>query len=832
LDTLIGSSIGGYILIKLLGAGGMGSVYLANDPAIGQQVAVKVIRTDLDSYTDTVSAQSALERFRQEARAVASLDHLHIVPLYRYGEEETPEGPRAYMIMQYRPEGSLWDWLRRRADQASGQSLATQDEFPAGLPTVWPLGLDEVADYLQQAASALQYAHDRGIVHRDIKPANFLLRIESHAKTRFAHLLLSDFGLAKVFTASSATNTILGTPTYMAPEQFEGAARPESDQYALAVMIYYLLAGRTPFEGDPMQLMHQHMMADVPSLTTFNPNVPPYMNGIFARAMAKRPEQRFPSISAFAEAFTRVIQPTSSAPQTLVVAQSAQVESARNFTTSAYSALTEMDNRPVSGPSGLPANNQAGRRSPNPLILPGQADPGQGQRMYNAASPAYPTPAPAPGAGNNPHAYAPPAYPSPSPVPGQGQGAYNATPGVPNYPTSASNPQGGIYNTPSNAFANPASVNGYASSGSGAGAGFAPSLAPGSYPPPPQQLGSNNRGGGQPVSRRSALGWILGTAAVVVVGSGIGGYFYLKNRLPANALFVLKGHSDQVTSLSWSPDSTKLLSGSLDATTRLWSSSDGSALQTMTASASVHAVAWSPDGNTLAAGTDDSTVTLWHADGSLLQSLTGWGANVRALAWRSDNNELFIGTYGKGLHAVEVSSYKHDGSDDLLHINALAAGPSGSSSGIYLAVGLADGSLYLADLTHNWRPVSTSLQPLHGATLALAWSPDGKSLGVGYANNEAVIYDSLAKTQIQLIHAQAVHGLVWHPTNANLLATACADNTVNFWDLSSSTTSPTAVYQGHSAAVLAVAWSPDGNYLASASSDQTIIIWQPPVSQG
>src|SRR5437879_2712196 len=160
MDTLVGTSIGGYTLVKLLGVGGMGSVYLANDPTIGQQVAVKIIRTDLDAYTDSAAASTALDRFRQEARAVASLDHLHILPLYRYGEEETQSGPRAYMIMQYRPEGSLWDWLRSRADFAAGHIQPTQAELSSGLPINWPLGLEEVAEYLQQASSALQYAHD------------------------------------------------------------------------------------------------------------------------------------------------------------------------------------------------------------------------------------------------------------------------------------------------------------------------------------------------------------------------------------------------------------------------------------------------------------------------------------------------------------------------------------------------------------------------------------------------------------------------------------------------------------------------------------------------
>ncbi|MGH2508669.1 MAG: serine/threonine-protein kinase, partial [Ktedonobacteraceae bacterium] len=385
MDTLVGTSISGYTLVRLLGEGGMGSVYLANDPAIGQQVAVKVIRTELDAYTDSSAAQTALARFRQEARAVAGLDHLHILPLYRYGEEPTSSGQRAYMIMQYRPEGSLWDWLRRRADLTAGHIQPTQVERTAGLSVNWPLGLEEVTDYLQQAASALQYAHDRGIVHRDIKPANFLLRIDMHEKT--VHLLLSDFGLAKMFTASSATNTILGTPIYMAPEQFEGAARPESDQYALAVMVYYLLVGRPPFEGDPMQLMHQHLSAEMPSITTFNPNIPPTINGVLARALAKQPEQRFPAVSAFAEAFAKIVK----SPQaSLVLSQQQPSDGTRGFAiASAYSNPTLLDQSPQPGPGllGGPSHDPAGHRSPNPLILPGLAP--AGPNVLNVPSATY-----------------------------------------------------------------------------------------------------------------------------------------------------------------------------------------------------------------------------------------------------------------------------------------------------------------------------------------------------------------------------------------------------------------------------------------------------------
>src|SRR4249920_2837686 len=108
----------------------MGTVYLAEDATIGQQVAIKIVRSDANDYQDSSSAMRAAERFKQEARAVASLDHLHILPLYRYGEEETSNGKRAYIIMQYRPEGSLWDWLRRRAGLPPGQSFISQTNLP------------------------------------------------------------------------------------------------------------------------------------------------------------------------------------------------------------------------------------------------------------------------------------------------------------------------------------------------------------------------------------------------------------------------------------------------------------------------------------------------------------------------------------------------------------------------------------------------------------------------------------------------------------------------------------------------------------------------------
>src|SRR5215467_5744195 len=309
----------------------MGAVYLAADSTIGQQVAIKVVRTGAADYPDLASAIRAAERFKQEARAIASLDHLHILPLYRYGEEQTDDGQRAYIIMQYRPEGSLWDWIPERASQ---DSLAAA--------RAWPFDIEETARYLHQAASALQYAHDRGIIHRDIKPANFLLRFEEGQKAgrpqgsplhdmgenlSTVHLLLSDFGLAKFFSSSSATSHIFGTPIYMAPEQFDGEAGPESDQYALAVMVYYLLTGHPPFEGDPMRLMHQHLYIEPPPPSRFNPALPEGLESALFQALSKKPSERHPSIGAFANAFARGIEETTVVPTRRTSSQAKQQQS-------------------------------------------------------------------------------------------------------------------------------------------------------------------------------------------------------------------------------------------------------------------------------------------------------------------------------------------------------------------------------------------------------------------------------------------------------------------------------------------------------------------------
>ncbi|HEY0752704.1 MAG TPA: protein kinase [Ktedonobacteraceae bacterium] len=168
--------LGFYRLIRRIGGGGMGDVYLAEDERMGitRQVAIKMIRAEVDPYPDQAATQDAERLFRREMQAITRLDHPGILPLYDFGEARVEETILTYMVMPFRPEGSLANWLPKRE--------ATQ-----------PLNWEEAASFVKQAAQALQHAHEHGLIHQDVKPANFLLRACSDQD--LPDLLLADFGI-------------------------------------------------------------------------------------------------------------------------------------------------------------------------------------------------------------------------------------------------------------------------------------------------------------------------------------------------------------------------------------------------------------------------------------------------------------------------------------------------------------------------------------------------------------------------------------------------------------------------------------------------------------
>ena len=285
--SLEGQQFNRYRLIRLLGSGGMGDVYLAEDSRNQQHIAFKVIRSETP-YGSNGAVNEVERLFRREAKAIAKLDHPHILSLYDYGEEHLNNLTLFYFVMPYCPEGSFADWLRKRRGTIQ-------------------LDPHDVAHVVQQAAEALQHAHEHHVIHRDIKPSNFLVQAYEEGSMR-PDLVLSDFGIARLATAtSSASQSIRGTPTYMAPEQWEGNPVYATDQYGLAVMAYELLTGYSPFQGNMAHMMYQHLNTSPPLATSINPALSPQVDVVLLRALEKKPERRFPTVAEFSEAFTPAV---------------------------------------------------------------------------------------------------------------------------------------------------------------------------------------------------------------------------------------------------------------------------------------------------------------------------------------------------------------------------------------------------------------------------------------------------------------------------------------------------------------------------------------------
>jgi serine/threonine protein kinase len=281
--SLEGIQLGRYQLYQMLGSGGMGEVYLAEDSGIGRQVAIKVVRSEPYYSFDLEQATRTMQQFEREMKVISQLDHPYILPLYDYGETRVNKTTITYMVMPYRPEGSFSAWLHQRRYNG-------------------PLPLQDITRFIGQAASALQHAHEHQIIHQDVKPSNFLMRVRQEEPDR-PELLLMDFGISRISTSTASTSQFIeGTPTYMAPEQWQGHPTYASDQYALAVMAYELLTGHAPFSGRAELVMYKHINEMPIAPGRINPALPSAIDAVLLRALAKQPEERFPSIAAFASA--------------------------------------------------------------------------------------------------------------------------------------------------------------------------------------------------------------------------------------------------------------------------------------------------------------------------------------------------------------------------------------------------------------------------------------------------------------------------------------------------------------------------------------------------
>ncbi len=280
------ATLGEYDIYAPLGRGGMATVFLALDLALEREVAIKVISPGM------IQTQSLVERFKREARTSASLSHPNIIPVYAVKEYEG----LAFFIMKYVDGRSLETIIRREG----------------------PLSIDVTLDILRQVGMALDFAHRKGVVHRDVKPANIMIDHDGWA-------IVTDFGIAKVADAGALTSVglVVGTPTYMSPEQFSGAqVAGAADQYSLGIMAYEMLTGHSPFGSATTvaEMMRSHIMDEPDSPRKFRPDIPDEVASVVLRMLSKNVADRWPSIGDAIDSIQALPQDRQDQARTVMIA--------------------------------------------------------------------------------------------------------------------------------------------------------------------------------------------------------------------------------------------------------------------------------------------------------------------------------------------------------------------------------------------------------------------------------------------------------------------------------------------------------------------------------
>ncbi|MGJ3767537.1 Stk1 family PASTA domain-containing Ser/Thr kinase [Limosilactobacillus mucosae] len=280
-----------YKIIESLGEGGMANVYLAHDLVLDRDVSVKLLRLDLRDDPSTK------RRFEREAMAATQLNDPHIVGVYDVGEEHGIQ----YMVMEYVKGTDLKNYIH--------------DHYPIPLP--------QVIDIMEQVLSAVQTAHANGIIHRDLKPQNILIDENKNIK-------ITDFGIAMAASQNSMTqtNSLLGSVHYLSPEQARGSiATPQSDIYSLGIILFELLTGQVPFEGETaVSIALKHFRDEIPSVRKFNPQIPQPLENVVYRATAKHPCDRYQDVAAMAADLQTSLDPSRANEPKYVVGQQSSNE--------------------------------------------------------------------------------------------------------------------------------------------------------------------------------------------------------------------------------------------------------------------------------------------------------------------------------------------------------------------------------------------------------------------------------------------------------------------------------------------------------------------------
>jgi DNA-binding beta-propeller fold protein YncE len=626
-EFAIGSQIAGYRLEEQIGRGGMAVVYRAYDSRLDRHVALKILAPG-------VALDDAFrQRFIRESRAAAAVDHPNIIPVFDAGEAK----------------GVLFIAMRF----VHGGDVRTL------LDGVGPLPTARAADITSQVASALDAAHARGLVHRDVKPANMLLDATAGGGDRRDHVYLSDFGLSKQSlsqTGLTAQGQFLGTLDYVAPEQVEG--RPvdgRADQYALACASFELLAGAPPFQrGEGLAVVWAKLSEDPPPLSPRREDLPPAIDDVMTRGMARVPAERFASCGEFAAALRDVLglRSPDSGPRSVPPAAPPPAEIAMP----AVPPTAPPEDPGIAALSGRPEAGPAAPLAAGPAALAGAADQAGSAVPAGSSPPAGSAPPPGRTAPSAP----PPASGGPPTEVARVPGSRSTRPGLtepssqPDYRASAGYPVPSDYR-----------------------------VAAQSGPPPVRRVDAP-RGAGTVVAPRPHPSWwrsraFLATAAVVVVLGVAGG------------VFAALHHSAGRTGTGTTPAAAALTAPGCTTSAATAGQLSGVRTTTTTLGGSPFGVAVTPDGTYSFVSLGDSIAVLRNHDGSLAATpgtpVPASGAQ-KTLAI-TGNGQYLLAAADSGAYVISVARAEAgDGSGAVL---GMLAGPAGNPSNEVLAS--ADGKL-------------------------------------------------------------------------------------------------------------------------------------------
>lgn len=699
-----GQQLKDYRLVRALSLGRTSGIYLGEHALRRMQYLVYVWETRLEA--------AQVGNFLKQARALSELRHSNILPVRDAGVDEL----LPFVVMDYVPHITL----KQRGSRGTPQPLA---QF---LPFLSPL------------ASALYYAHSRGILHKHVQPANILL--DSHQRVLLSNFAIDTVDLTShqplILTKEDAAESM----GYLAPEQIEGKAYPASDQYGLAVIVYEWLSGTLPFRGSYAEIARQQKHKQPPSLYPNIPGVSHTVEDTLFAALAKDPAQRFPGVTLFVEA----LQKASGKPAASMfpVAQNA-----------------------------MPA--------PQPPVA---ARPAMMGASAQSSAPITPVSAPQLPLPRTPH------LPTTDP---------NVTRQAVSTPARKTQQKPGVTRRAFIAGLVGVAVIGGAAAWLEFGRGLPGSLpgssgTPGAGSPHPAQPAPGNIFTYRAhTARVGAVAWSPDGTRIASASDDHA--VLICDAQKGQTTLTYGGHNGPVLALAWSPDGKYIASGGADTTVQVWDATTGKTVSTYTGhSKQVNAVSWAHTSNLIASGSEDRTVQVWNAmTREIFFTYTGHKAGVLATAWSPDDSSIATGSWDNTVRAVAaVATQSFNVGDTIFIYEGHAAevySVAWSPSGKQLAS--ASGDRFVT--VHNGLNGNTifNYEGHSDIVYAVAWSPDGARLASASADNTAQVWS--ARTTQHVLrqslftyngHSNIVYAVAWSP-NSRRLASGSADTTMQVWHM-------------------------------------------------